>query len=130
MDYQIVFEKKALDDIKKITRSGKKSDVKKLDQILEELKTHPTSWDYSSGKTWGYMALGGVLGAKAGAAITGKYLIASKGKMAGLASKGKEAQSLITLSKSTAKATSLTYSGVNNIVNSYDSEKGIGWYNI
>lgn len=43
MDYQIVFEKKALDDIKKITRSGKKSDVKKLDQILEELKTHPTS---------------------------------------------------------------------------------------
>lgn len=42
MDYRIVFEKKALEDIKKITRSGKKSDVKKLDQILEELKKHPT----------------------------------------------------------------------------------------
>ena len=38
---QIVFEKKALKDIKKITASGKKSDIVKLDNFLEELKIHP-----------------------------------------------------------------------------------------
>jgi toxin YoeB len=41
MSYYIQFEKKALQDIKKITFSGRKSDVSKLDKILEELKQHP-----------------------------------------------------------------------------------------
>jgi len=41
MNYQIIFEKKALDDIFKIKKSGQKSDLKKLDAILEELKVHP-----------------------------------------------------------------------------------------
>lgn len=42
MSYKILFEKRALEDIKKITRSGRKSDINKLNAILEELKTHPT----------------------------------------------------------------------------------------
>ena len=39
--YQILFEKKALKDIKKITTSGRKSDIIKLEIFLEELKIHP-----------------------------------------------------------------------------------------
>jgi toxin YoeB len=41
MRYEIILENKALKDIKKITKSGKKSDISKLDQILEELKVNP-----------------------------------------------------------------------------------------
>ena len=41
--YQVNFENKALADIKKITNSGKKADIHMLNQILEELKTHPAS---------------------------------------------------------------------------------------
>ena len=40
LKYQIIFEKKALKDIKKITTSGRKSDIVKLDNLLEELKIH------------------------------------------------------------------------------------------
>ena len=43
MKYQLRFEKKALQDIKKITSSGRKVDIEKLDLILEELKLNPTS---------------------------------------------------------------------------------------
>lgn len=38
---EIIFEKKALLDIKRISVSGRKSDVQKLERILEELKVHP-----------------------------------------------------------------------------------------
>ncbi len=41
MRYEIILENKALKDIKKITKSGNKSDISKLDQILEELKVNP-----------------------------------------------------------------------------------------
>jgi toxin YoeB len=39
--YVVNFETKALKDIRKITNSGRKSDIKKLELILEELKIHP-----------------------------------------------------------------------------------------
>ena len=42
MTYRIKFERKALQDIRRITYSGRKSDILKLEQILEELKCHPT----------------------------------------------------------------------------------------
>jgi toxin YoeB len=41
MNYQIIFEKKALEDINKIKNSGRKVDLKKLDVIFEELKINP-----------------------------------------------------------------------------------------
>ncbi|NBC57749.1 MAG: Txe/YoeB family addiction module toxin [Bacteroidetes bacterium] len=41
--YQVIFEKKALKDIKKISFSGRKSDKNKLENFLEELKIHPYS---------------------------------------------------------------------------------------
>lgn len=41
MKYKLFFENKALEDIKKITRSGNKPIIMKLDTILEELKVHP-----------------------------------------------------------------------------------------
>ncbi|RRO20265.1 Txe/YoeB family addiction module toxin [Flavobacteriaceae bacterium 14752] len=41
--YQIIFEKKALKDIKKISFSGRKSDKNRLENCLEELKVHPYS---------------------------------------------------------------------------------------
>jgi len=41
MIFTVKFEGKAFSDIKKITKSGKKSDIKKLEEILEELKIHP-----------------------------------------------------------------------------------------
>jgi toxin YoeB len=41
MKYVVNFETKALKDIRKITNSGRKSDIKKLELILEELKIHP-----------------------------------------------------------------------------------------
>ncbi len=41
MIFTVKFEGKALSDIKKITKSGKQSDIKKLEDILEELKIHP-----------------------------------------------------------------------------------------
>jgi toxin YoeB len=43
MSYTIIFEKRALQDIKLLTTSSRKSDVMKLKQILEELKLHPTT---------------------------------------------------------------------------------------
>lgn len=39
--YIVKFEDKALQDIRKITKSGNKSDKNKLENILEELKSHP-----------------------------------------------------------------------------------------
>ncbi len=41
MIYTVVFEGKALKDIKKMTTSGNKGDVIKLKSMLEELKFHP-----------------------------------------------------------------------------------------
>ncbi|MBK9737515.1 MAG: Txe/YoeB family addiction module toxin [Saprospiraceae bacterium] len=41
MKYIVEFENKALQDIRKITKSGKKIDVIKLESMLEELKIHP-----------------------------------------------------------------------------------------
>lgn len=41
MNYEVIIEKQALRDIRKLTNSGKKSDRDNLYQILEELKTHP-----------------------------------------------------------------------------------------
>ncbi|MBP6794326.1 MAG: Txe/YoeB family addiction module toxin [Saprospiraceae bacterium] len=41
MIFTVKFEGKALSDIKKIIKSGKQSDIKKLEDILEELKIHP-----------------------------------------------------------------------------------------
>lgn len=41
MKYIVNFENKALKDIRKITKSGRKSDIIKLDKMLEELKIHP-----------------------------------------------------------------------------------------
>lgn len=43
MSFGVIFQNKALEDIRKIIHSGKKSDVKKLYIILEELKSHPRS---------------------------------------------------------------------------------------
>lgn len=43
MIFTVKFESKALFDIKKITKSGKQADIKKLENILEELKIHPFS---------------------------------------------------------------------------------------
>jgi toxin YoeB len=43
MNYIVKFENKALHDIRKITKSGNKSDINKLEKILEELKSHPYS---------------------------------------------------------------------------------------
>jgi len=39
--YIVKFEDKALQDIRKIIKSGNKSDKNKLENILEELKSHP-----------------------------------------------------------------------------------------
>ncbi|WP_413871836.1 type II toxin-antitoxin system YoeB family toxin [Desulfobacula sp.] len=41
MSYQILLEKKALQDIRKMTSSGRKIDIAKLHLILEELKHNP-----------------------------------------------------------------------------------------
>ncbi len=41
MIFTVKFEVKALSDIKKITESGKLTDIRKLENILEELKIHP-----------------------------------------------------------------------------------------
>ena len=41
MKYIILFEKRALHDIEKIKKSGKRIDFQKLETILEELKVHP-----------------------------------------------------------------------------------------
>lgn len=43
MSFEVIFQNRALDDIRKIIHSGQKSDVKKLYIILEELKLHPRS---------------------------------------------------------------------------------------
>ena len=43
MKYTILFEKRALDDILKLKRSGNRIDLKKLESILEELQLHPRS---------------------------------------------------------------------------------------
>lgn len=43
MNYVVEFENRALQDIRKITKSGNKSDKNKLENILEELKSHPFS---------------------------------------------------------------------------------------
>ena len=42
MSYTIVFEKRALQDIRKIKNSGKKDDLAKLNKMLDELSNHPT----------------------------------------------------------------------------------------
>jgi toxin YoeB len=41
MKYSIVFEKRALQDIRKIKSSGKKEDLAKLNRMLDELVIHP-----------------------------------------------------------------------------------------
>jgi toxin YoeB len=41
MIYKVVFEGKALKDIRKMTVSGNKVDVNKLELILDELELHP-----------------------------------------------------------------------------------------
>ena len=41
MKYEVVFEKDALKDIKNLIKSGRKSDIKKLHQILNELELNP-----------------------------------------------------------------------------------------
>ncbi len=41
MKYIVEFENKALQDIKKITKSGSRIDINKLESMLEELKIHP-----------------------------------------------------------------------------------------
>ena len=41
MKYSIVFEKRALQDIRKIKSSGKKEDLAKLNRMLAELVIHP-----------------------------------------------------------------------------------------
>lgn len=43
MSYSILFEKSALDDILKLKKSGNRGDLKNLETILEELRTHPLS---------------------------------------------------------------------------------------
>jgi toxin YoeB len=43
MIYNLIFKKKAIDEIKKIKTSGRKIDLQKLDKIIEELETHPTT---------------------------------------------------------------------------------------
>lgn len=43
MSYKIEFTKQALLHIRKIIKSGNKADINKLDLLIEELKTHPTS---------------------------------------------------------------------------------------
>lgn len=42
MKFEIIFEKKASNDIDKIIKSGKKIDLQKLELILNELEIHPT----------------------------------------------------------------------------------------
>lgn len=41
MTYLVLFEKKALEDIRKITRSGNQPGIKRLQKILSELEIHP-----------------------------------------------------------------------------------------
>jgi toxin YoeB len=41
MSFTVIFEEKALLDIRKIIKSGRKADINKLYFILEELKLHP-----------------------------------------------------------------------------------------
>ena len=41
MKYEVIFEKDALKDIKNLIKSGRKSDIKKLHQILNELELNP-----------------------------------------------------------------------------------------
>jgi toxin YoeB len=41
MKYSIIFEKGALQDIRKIKSSGKKEDLAKLNRMLDELASHP-----------------------------------------------------------------------------------------
>ncbi len=43
MKYKVIFTGKALKETKKLSKTGRKSDVRKLEQILEELKIHPTT---------------------------------------------------------------------------------------
>ncbi len=42
MSYKIAFKKDALIHIKRITKSGNKSDIIKLNSLIEELRIHPT----------------------------------------------------------------------------------------
>lgn len=43
MSYEIIFSKKGLTDIQKIKKSGQKINLAKVEEILEELKIHPTN---------------------------------------------------------------------------------------
>ena len=43
MTFQIQFQNRALQDVIKITKSGNKSDINKLNSILDELKITPYS---------------------------------------------------------------------------------------
>jgi toxin YoeB len=43
MNYQIIFEAKAKEEIDSIKKSGDKSSLKKLNKILNELEQHPTT---------------------------------------------------------------------------------------
>ena len=43
MNYNVILEKQALKELKKLTKSGRKNDINKLYEILEELKIHPTT---------------------------------------------------------------------------------------
>lgn len=43
MRYTILFEKRALDDVLKLKKSGSRADLKKVESILEDLQIHPRS---------------------------------------------------------------------------------------
>ncbi len=43
MKYQLFFEEDALSDIRKMRKAGKRADLSRLDTILEELKSTPTT---------------------------------------------------------------------------------------
>ncbi|MDO4461375.1 MAG: type II toxin-antitoxin system YoeB family toxin [Bacteroidia bacterium] len=42
MSYQLIFAPRALEDIRRIKKSGNKPVIKKLQMILQELMEHPT----------------------------------------------------------------------------------------
>jgi len=43
MNYNVILQKQALKELKKLTKSGRKNDINKMYEILEELKIHPTT---------------------------------------------------------------------------------------
>ena len=43
MNYNVILQKQALKELKKLTKSGRKNDINKMYEILEELKIHRTT---------------------------------------------------------------------------------------